>query len=104
MTEAGSSDYSEIRDEGGARRLLCLRLRWDDRGSPESLVLVYALKSEGYPDGEGSPRHRRRTEPFLREWQGAMTHWASRNCQTRFEGTSRRWEARSGTGSSRRTE
>jgi hypothetical protein len=69
--------------DSGAQRLRWTQLHRDDRGNPELFVLVYAVKTilhdGGLSDGARTLRHRRRTEPFLRRWQGAMTHWASRN-------------------------
>lgn len=86
MTETKSVDRSGIREDNGTWRLLCARLRRDDRGNPESFVLLYSVKSvmheEGYSDGVRARHQSRRAEPFLRRWQGAMTNWASRNCKT----------------------
>ena len=69
--------------DSGAQRLRWTQIHRDDRGNPELFVLVYAVKTilhdGGLSDGARTPRQRRRTEPFLRRWQGAMTHWASRN-------------------------
>jgi hypothetical protein len=69
--------------DSGAERLRWTQLHRDDRGNPELFVLVYAVKTilhdGGLRDGARTPRQRRRTEPFLRRWQGAMALWASRN-------------------------
>jgi len=69
--------------DSGAERLRWTQLHRDDRGNPELFVLVYAVKTilhDGeLPDSARTLRQRRRTEPFLRRWQGAMTDWASRN-------------------------
>ena len=69
--------------DSGAERLRWTQLHRDDRGNPELFVLVYAVKTilhyGGLRDGARSPRQRRRSKPFLRRWQGAMAHWASRN-------------------------
>ena len=69
--------------DSNAKRLCWTQLHRDDQGNPELFVLVYAVKSilhdGGLPDGARTGRQNRRTEPFLRRWQGAMTHWASRN-------------------------
>lgn len=89
MTEVGGVDRFVSRGEDGAWRLQCARLRWDERGSPESFMLVYAVKSEGRLFGARLPQQSQRSEPFLRDWQGAMARWASRNCQVRFRGAHR---------------
>jgi len=77
-------DRFEPAAESGTGRLLWTQLHQDSGGNPELFVLVYAVKSvlcnEGYPDGARRPHQSRRTEPFLRTWQGAMNHWASGNC------------------------
>ena len=72
--------------DSGAQRLRWTQIHRDARGNPELFVLVYAVKTilhdGGLRDGARTPRQRRRTDPFLRRWQGAMTYWASRNRDT----------------------
>ena len=84
MTVVESVDRYVPLADGGTRRLLWTQLHQDGGGNPELFVLVYAVKSvlcyEGYPNGARIPYQGRRTEPFLRTWQGAMNHWASGNC------------------------
>lgn len=64
--------------DGDTRRLHWTQLYRDDQGRPELFVLVYAVNGVLHDRGR-TPRQCRRTEPFLRRWQGAMNHWASRN-------------------------
>jgi hypothetical protein len=70
--------------QSGIGRLLWTQLHRDDGGNPELFVLVYAAKSvlrcEVHSDGALIPHQSRRTEPFLRTWQGAMNDWAAGNC------------------------
>jgi len=83
MTEMESVDRPVPLEDSGTWRLLLTKLHRDSRGNAESFVLAYSIKRVlrhgGYPDG-GRTRHQsRKTEPFLKGWQGAMNHWASYN-------------------------
>ena len=84
MTETESIDRSLLVKDPSAWRLLFSRLHRDAGGDPEWFVFAWAVKSaihdEGRPDSVRPPRQCRRAEPFLRGWQGAMSHWASYNC------------------------
>lgn len=69
----------------GTGRLLWTQVQRDGWGNPELFVLVYAARSvlrpKGYPDSARIPqKDRSKTEPFLRMWKEAMSHWASGNC------------------------
>jgi hypothetical protein len=83
VTHAQGIDRSLLLEDRSSRRLLLTQLHQDTCGS-EWFVLACAVKSVLY-DGRylGSMRTRHqslRAEPFLRRWQSAMNHWASRNC------------------------
>jgi hypothetical protein len=77
--------YVPIMDSGTGR-LLWTQVQRDGWGNPELFVLVYAARSvlrhKGYPDSARIPQKDRKTEPFLRTWREAMSHWASGNCDT----------------------
>jgi hypothetical protein len=70
--------------DSGTGRLLWTQVQRDGWGNPELFVLVYAAKSvlrhKGYPDSVRIPQKDRKTDPFLRTWKEAMSHWASGNC------------------------
>jgi hypothetical protein len=70
--------------DSGTGRLLWTQVQRDGWGNPELFVLVYAARSvlrhKGYPDSARIPQKDRKTEPFLRTWKEAMSHWASGNC------------------------
>jgi hypothetical protein len=70
--------------DSGTGRLLWTQVQRDGWGNPELFVLVYAARSvlrhKGYPDNARIPQRDRKTEPFLRIWKEAMSHWASGNC------------------------
>ena len=71
--------------DSGTGRLLWTQVQRDGWGNPELFVLVYAARSvlrpKGYPDSARIPqKDRSKTEPFLRMWKEAMSHWASGNC------------------------
>ena len=84
MTVMESVDLHVPLADSGAGRLLWSQVHRDDWGNPELFVLVYAVKSvlcHGEYPGSIRTRHQsKRSEPFLRRWQGAMNLWASRNC------------------------
>ena len=83
MTETESVDRPVPLEDSGTWRLLLTQLHRDNEGNPESFVLAYIIKRVlrpgGYPDGVRTRHQSRRTEPFLKGWQGAMNHWASHN-------------------------
>jgi hypothetical protein len=84
VTEIEGGDRSVLLKDRSTWRLLLAQLHRDAGGKPEWFVLACVVKSVvhdgGYPDGVQTRHQSRRTEPFLRRWQGAMNHWASRNC------------------------
>jgi hypothetical protein len=83
VTARESVDLYVSLADSGTERLRWMQVHRGDWGNAELFVLVYAAKSalryEGYQDGAGIPHQGRRSEPFLRTWQGAMNHWASGN-------------------------
>jgi hypothetical protein len=70
--------------DSGTGRLLWTQVQRDGWGNPELFVLVYAARSllghKSYPDSARTPQKDRKTEPLLRTWKEAMSHWASGNC------------------------
>ena len=85
MTAMESIDRYVPLTDSGTGRLLWTQVQWDCWGNPELFVLVYAARSvlrhNGYPDSVRiPPKDRSKTEPFLRTWKKAMSHWASGNC------------------------
>lgn len=84
MTEWEGVERSVFLEHRGAWRALFAQLHRDTEGNPEWFVFAYAagggLREGGYTDGGRTHHQSRRAEPFLRRWQGAMNHWASRNC------------------------
>jgi hypothetical protein len=79
----GDVELSALFDGRSAGRVLFARLHRNAGGFPEWFVLACAVKSavrdEEGSDGVPTRHHGRRAEPFLKRWQGAMNHWASRN-------------------------
>jgi hypothetical protein len=84
VTETKGIDRSLLLKAPSTWRLLLTRLHRDAGGNPEWFVFACAVKSalhdEGHPDSVRTHHQSRRAEPFLRGWQGAMSHWASYNC------------------------
>jgi hypothetical protein len=84
VTEGEDVEWSVLLKHRGAWRALFAQLHRDTEGNAEWFVVACAvgdvLHDGGYPDGGRTHHQSRRTEPFLKRWQGAMNHWASRNC------------------------
>jgi hypothetical protein len=84
MTEWEDVEWSVFLKHRGAWRALFARPHRDTEDDPEWFVFVYVvggtLHEGGYPDAGRTHHQSRKAEPFLRSWQGAMNHWASRNC------------------------
>jgi hypothetical protein len=84
VTETKGIDRYLLLKAPSTWRLLLTRLHRDAGGNPEWFVFACAVKSalhdEGHPDSVRTHHQSRRAEPFLRGWQGAMSHWASYNC------------------------